>query len=98
MKISVIIAIVHMTVGVIIKALNSRYFKRTLDFYFEFIPQFIFLVFLFGYMDFLIVYKWLKNWGYHEQQWIPSIITTMMNIGLKMGKTVLFIDNLVLNP
>ena len=52
-----------MTVGVIIKAFNSIYFKRRLDFYFEFIPQFIFLVLLFGYMDFLIVLKWLKNWS-----------------------------------
>ena len=33
MKISVIIAIIHMTVGVIIKAFNSRFFKKTLDFY-----------------------------------------------------------------
>jgi hypothetical protein len=40
-------------------------------------------------MDFLIIFKWLKNWGSHKQ-WIPSIITTMMNIGLKMGKTVIF--------
>jgi V-type H+-transporting ATPase subunit a len=63
MKVSVIIAIVHMTVGVIIKAFNSIYFKRRLDLYFEFIPQFIFLVLLFGYMDFLIVLKWLKNWS-----------------------------------
>lgn len=63
MKVSVIIAIVHMTVGVIIKAFNSIYFKKRLDFYFEFIPQFIFLVLLFGYMDFLIVLKWLKNWS-----------------------------------
>ncbi len=34
MKISVIIAIIHMTLGVIIKAFNSVYFKRKLDLYF----------------------------------------------------------------
>lgn len=34
MKISVIIAIVHMTLGVIIKAFNSIYFKKRVDFYF----------------------------------------------------------------
>jgi V-type H+-transporting ATPase subunit a len=62
MKISVIIAIVHMTLGVIIKAYNSIYFKKKLDFYFEFIPQFLFLFLLFGYMDFLIIFKWLKLW------------------------------------
>jgi len=57
MKIAVVIAIIHMTVGVIIKAFNSIYFKRKLDFYFEFIPQFIFLFLLFGYMDVLIILK-----------------------------------------
>ena len=63
MKIAVIIAIVHMTVGVIIKYFNARFFKRNLEVVFEFIPQILFLVLLFGYMDFLVVYKWLTNWG-----------------------------------
>lgn len=89
MKISVIIAIIHMTVGVIIKAFNARYFKKKLDFYYEFIPQFIFLTILFGYMDFLIVFKWLTDWT-GRINYAPSIISTMMNIGLKLGKTVYF--------
>lgn len=63
MKISVIIAILHMTVGVIIKAFNAKFFRKSLDFYFEFIPQIIFLFLLFGYMDFLIIYKWLQDWS-----------------------------------
>lgn len=54
------------------------------------------MVILFGYMDFLIIFKWLQPWDemYDDktppQQWAPSIITTMMNIGLEMGKTVPF--------
>jgi hypothetical protein len=44
-------------------------------------------------MDFLIIFKWLKFWnestkGIPPEQWAPSIIETMMNIGLKLGKTV----------
>ena len=62
MKLSVIIAIIHMTLGVCCKAANALFFKKKLDFYFEFIPQFIFLFGLFGYMDFLIIFKWLKPW------------------------------------
>ncbi len=34
MKISVIIGVVHMTLGVIIKATNSLYFKRKVEFWF----------------------------------------------------------------
>ena len=93
MKISVIIAILHMSVGVCVKAANALYFRRKVDFYFEFIPQFIFLVGLFGYMDFLIIFKWLKLWDERVGQvppeaWAPSVISTMMNVGLKLGETV----------
>ena len=78
-----------MTLGVFIKASNAIYFRRKLDFIFEFIPQLIFMVALFGYMDFLIVYKWLKPWKLYDAN-APSIITTMINLPLKVGKTVLF--------
>lgn len=87
MKISVIIAVLHMTLGVFIKATNAVHFKSKLDFIFEFIPQLIFMVALFGYMDFLIVYKWLKPWKLYDSA-APSIITTMINLPLKVGKTV----------
>ena len=62
MKISVIIAVVHMTVGVFVKLSNSLYFRRWVEFIFESIPQLIFMVALFGYMDFLIIFKWLQPW------------------------------------
>lgn len=62
MKLSVIIAIVHMTFGIILKATNARFFRKPLDYFFEFWPQVIFMVLLFGYMDFLIIFKWLQPW------------------------------------
>lgn len=89
MKISVIIAIIHMTLGVFVKALNSIHFGKYIDFLFEFIPQLGFLILLFGYMDFLIVYKWLTYW--ENTNVAPSIITTMINMPLKFGKTVFFV-------
>ena len=90
MKLSVIIAVVHMSVGVAIKAFNSIFFKKYLDLFCEFFPQFILLVSLFGYMDFLIVFKWLKDWSGSLGN-SPSIIGTMMNIGLNVGKTVKYL-------
>ena len=108
MKLSVIIAIVHMSVGVCLKLFNALYFRKFLEVVFEFIPQILFLVLLFGYMDMLIILKWLTDWectiansattidgaiacgkGSHPHP--PSIITTMMNIGLKVGSTVYFL-------
>lgn len=86
MKISVIIGVVHMTLGVLVKASNSIYYKRKVELIFETIPQLIFLVLVFGYMDFLIIFKWLKPWGYGNPH-APSIITTMINLPLMVGKT-----------
>jgi V-type H+-transporting ATPase subunit a len=88
MKISVIIGVVHMTLGVFVKASNTIYFGRAIDFFFEFIPQLVFMILLFGYMDFLIIYKWLSNWP--NPSVAPSIITTMINMPLKLGKTVIY--------
>lgn len=46
-------------------------------------------------MDFLIVLKWLTDWT-GRLNYSPSIITTMMNIGLKLGKTV-HLSNIIVN-
>lgn len=39
----------------------------------------------FGYMDFMIIYKWLKNYQGANSYWAPSIISTLINMPLKMG-------------
>lgn len=41
------------------KGLNSLHFRNMLDFFFEFVPQFLLLFALFGWMDILIIAKWL---------------------------------------
>ncbi len=38
-------------------------------------------------MDFLIIYKWTVDWGFDNPD-APSIITTMINVPLRLGKTV----------
>jgi V-type H+-transporting ATPase subunit a len=38
MKISVILGVLQMSLGIFMKALNAIYFKNHLDFIFEFIP------------------------------------------------------------
>ncbi len=99
MKLSVIIGVTHMILGIFMKALNSLHKKSKIDFICEFVPQLIFMTLLFGYMDFLIIFKWLKPWddGINPEQWAPSIITTMINLGLTMGKTVHIVINRALN-
>ena len=86
MKLAVIIGVVHMTLGIFTKATNVVHFRKTIDFIFEFVPQLVFMVLFFGYMDFLIIFKWCKDWGFANPS-APSIITTMINMPLKLGKT-----------
>jgi len=58
MKMSIIIGIAQMSLGIFIKLLNSLHFHHKLDIYFEFIPQILFLLSTFGYLCFLIFVKW----------------------------------------
>ena len=85
MKLAVILGVIHMIFGIGLKAVNTLHFGRKIDFYFEFIPQMTFMVLLFGYMDFLIIFKWLKEFLPTQVNSAPSIISTMINIPLKIG-------------
>eukprot|EP01130_Rhizamoeba_saxonica_P003936 TRINITY_DN1629_c0_g1_i2.p1 TRINITY_DN1629_c0_g1~~TRINITY_DN1629_c0_g1_i2.p1 ORF type:complete len:763 (-),score=154.42 TRINITY_DN1629_c0_g1_i2:65-2353(-) len=58
MKISVVIGVTHMVAGLYLKLLNGIYFKKVEDIFFEFVPQVLFLLCLFGYLSFLIFFKW----------------------------------------
>jgi len=73
MKIAVIIGVAHMTLGIVLKGLNALYFNKKLDFMFEFVPQLVILVAMFGYMDVLIIMKWLTDWTGKTER-APSII------------------------
>uniref|UniRef100_A0A7S2RLT6 V-type proton ATPase subunit a n=1 Tax=Rhizochromulina marina TaxID=1034831 RepID=A0A7S2RLT6_9STRA len=63
MKLSVVLGIVQMTLGIFLKGLNALYFKENLDFYLEFIPMIIFDMAFFGYMVLLIFMKWSIDWN-----------------------------------
>ena len=59
MKIAVIFGVGHMLLGLAQKGINAKYFGDKIDFWHEFLPQVILLTALFGYMDLLIIKKWL---------------------------------------
>ena len=76
MKLAVLFGVTQMLLGVVLKFSNAIYFKNKLDLFCECIPQFLFLVSVFGYMDWMIVYKWT-----HSER-SPSLISAMINMGL----------------
>ena len=84
MKTAVIFGVAHMLLGIIIKGMNSAYFGRWAEFSFEFVPQLILMHAMFGYMDVLIVLKWLTDYSGIENQ-APSIIQVMIGMFLEGG-------------
>lgn len=84
MKLSVIIGVLQMSLGVCLKGINALYFKNKLDFFLEFVPQITLLLVLFGYMDLLIINKWLCDFTNIEYM-APSVISTMINMFLGGG-------------
>ena len=62
MKMAVIFGIFHMSVGIIIKGTNKIYFKDYTGFFSEFLAGLIMLLFLFGWMDLLILFKFFKTY------------------------------------
>lgn len=73
-----------MLIGIVIKGFNALYFDRKLDFLHEFIPQFLLLSCMFGYMDLLIIVKWTSDWN-QKEQYAPSIINKMIQLFLNFG-------------
>uniref|UniRef100_A0A0D3C2L7 V-type proton ATPase subunit a n=1 Tax=Brassica oleracea var. oleracea TaxID=109376 RepID=A0A0D3C2L7_BRAOL len=58
MKMSILLGIAQMNLGLILSFFNARFFGSSLDIRYQFIPQMIFLNSLFGYLSLLIIIKW----------------------------------------
>jgi V-type H+-transporting ATPase subunit a len=86
MKMSVIIGVLQMILGLFLKGMNGIYFGDYVDFFFEFIPQLIFMCLLFGYMCLMIYIKWGTDWS-DDTSKAPSIISQLLMIFLNMGST-----------
>ncbi|XP_041482196.1 V-type proton ATPase 116 kDa subunit a1-like isoform X2 [Lytechinus variegatus] len=81
MKMSVIFGISQMLFGVCLSLFNHIHFKKTINIWCEFVPQIIFMVSIFGYLVFLIFYKWLF-FNVYNMHGAPSLILTLINMGL----------------
>ena len=82
MKLAVILGVAQMLLGVGLKFVNAWHFRNGIDLVCECIPQLLFLGSVFGYMDWMIMYKWTRVTAN-----APSLISTMINWGLP-GVTV----------
>lgn len=85
MKVAVIIAVLQMTLGIIIRGLNNRFFKQMYELVHVVLPQLILMIVMIGYMDLLIIIKWTSDYTNKEYE-APSVISTMINMFLNGGE------------
>jgi len=79
MKLSVLFGVLQMIVGVFLRWSNALYDKNMTDFIFECIPMIVFMLCFFGWMDVMILYKWV-----HPIDNAPNIINSL--ICMAMGQ------------
>ncbi|XP_056655723.1 V-type proton ATPase 116 kDa subunit a 4 [Monodelphis domestica] len=81
MKMSVILGIIQMVFGVVLSLFNHIYFKKTLNIILQFIPEMIFILCLFGYLIFMIFFKWCQ-YDVSTSRIAPSILIHFINMFL----------------
>ncbi|KPP72152.1 V-type proton ATPase 116 kDa subunit a-like [Scleropages formosus] len=59
MKMSVIIGVIHMTFGVCLSFFNYIHFRKFSSIFLVLIPELIFMLCLFGYLVFMVIFKWI---------------------------------------
>jgi len=77
MKLSMVIAFVHMVFGTVLKIVNEIKRGQTKSLYLDSLPKLILMFTTIGYLFLLIVVKWLTNYDGRTHE-APSIINTML--------------------
>jgi len=77
MKMSVIVGVIQMCAGLALRWSNAFHEGNTVDFLCEAIPMTVFMICFFGFMDVMILYKWVTPMDNP-----PSIINSMIAMGM----------------
>uniref|UniRef100_A0A8C2I103 V-type proton ATPase subunit a n=1 Tax=Cyprinus carpio TaxID=7962 RepID=A0A8C2I103_CYPCA len=81
MKMSVIIGVIHMTFGVCLSLFNYIHFSDISSVFLVLIPELCFMLCLFGYLIFMVIYKWVV-YGPMTSDSAPSILIHFIDMFL----------------
>ena len=88
MKMSIIIGIVHMSLGIILTVFNYIHYKHKSGILLEFLPQFVFLHSIFGYLVIMIFAKWSTQWLDEDNNLLgqpPALLNMLIFMFLSPG-------------
>ena len=74
-----------MSLGIVLKGCNEAYRSNWIEFFFEFIPQIVLFMCLFGFMDLMVILKWTTDYS-DDTSKAPAIINTMLNMAMNGGQ------------
>jgi len=77
MKLSVIVGVVQMAFGLLLRVSNALHERNLVDLCFECVPMMVFMLCFFGFMDYMILHKWVNPIDDP-----PSIINAMISMGM----------------
>lgn len=84
MKIALILGVLQMSLGIVLKGCNEAYNRHWIEFFFEFIPQLVLFLSLFGFMDLMVIIKWTTDFT-DDTSKAPAIINSMLNMAMSGG-------------
>jgi len=82
MKLSIVFGVVHMEAGIVMSLFNHIHFGHMIDVFLEFIPQILFMNCTFGYLVFLIFFKWLSR---SIDSTTPYLINVFIDMFINFG-------------